>query len=266
MTTPNAPAAPAPSEVTSGQGPAAAAAAAVPAAPAAPAAAPAPATLEVHASPEATSHIAPVEGGGDVPWAPSGDAGLDYALGFVAKLGFDAEHPAIKAAEAGDFGLLKAHLAQKGQDAQGWEQIIALGEQGLQRLNDAAKARGEAVKAEVIKVAGGEEQWAKVHAWASKNADPAEKTALNEAINMGGLVTRAVAAYLTQLYGKATGVTDAPPNLAPGASASASTTGALSPREFVRETQTLRAKLGANFEESSAYKQLVARRQAWRAS
>lgn len=265
MTTSTAPASPAPSEVTSGQGPAAAVAAAATAAPAAPAAAPAKATLEGPAAPPAEGPIT-AAADGDLPWAPSGDAGLDYALGFVAKLGFDAEHPAIKAAEAGDFGLLKAHLAQKGQDAQGWEQIIALGEQGLQRLNEAAKARGEAVKAEVVKVAGGEEQWAKVHAWASENAEPAEKAALNAAINMGGLVTRAVAAYLTQLYGKATGVTDAPPNLAPGASASASTTGALSPREFVRETQTLRAKLGANFEESSAYKQLVARRQAWRAS
>lgn len=198
-------------------------------------------------------------------FAPSGDAGLDYALNFVSGLGFDGEHPAIKAAEAGDFGLLKAHLAQLGDKARGWEQILALGEQGLNRINEQAKAKAEAVQADIYKVAGGEEQWGKIKAWAAENAEPAEKEAINVAINSGGIVTRAVASYLSNLYGRATGVTDVPADAAPGAgTAGAGSTGALSPRAYVSEVSALRQRLGGRMDGSPEYAALQARRAAWR--
>ena len=44
----------------------------------------------------------------------TGDAGLDYALNFVGKLGYGDTHPAIMAAQKGDFSLIRAELATKG--------------------------------------------------------------------------------------------------------------------------------------------------------
>jgi hypothetical protein len=251
---------------------------ATPAAGAAPAAAPAEGTPA--AAPAATPAAAPVAPAvGDAPaaeapklgsdeagsFAPTGDAGLDYALGFIGKLGFGGDHPAVQAAENGDFGLLKAHLAQLGDKAQGWEQIIALGEQGLGRITEGAKAKAAAAQADVIKAVGGEEQWGKIKEWAGANAEPAEKEAINTALAQGGLVTRAVATYLNGLFERATGVTVEPANAAPGAgNAGAPSSGALSPRAYVKEVEALRAKLGGRMDGSAEYAALQARRNAWR--
>lgn len=267
MTTPNTtPAAPAPAAGTETT-PAAPAPGTPPAgtpAPA-PAGAPAPAPAPAGDTPPATQ-AAPTElSSSDGVFAPTGDSGLDYALNFVAGLGFDGEHPAIKAAEAGDFGLLKAHLAQLGDKARGWEQIINLGEQGLERINKAAQEKAAAVQADIYKAVGGEENWTRIKEWAGQNAEPAEKEAINAAINQGGIVTRAIAAYLHGLYGKATGVTDVPADPAPGAgSAGAPTTGALSPRAYVKEVQLLRTRLGGRMDGSPEYAALQQRRAAWR--
>ena len=45
---------------------------------------------------------------------PTGDAGLDYALNLVGKLGYGDAHPAVIAAQKGDISLIRAELATKG--------------------------------------------------------------------------------------------------------------------------------------------------------
>src|SRR5690606_29641493 len=69
---------------------------------------------------------------GEIEFEATGDPGLDYALSFIARAGIDDQHPAFIAAANGDFGLLKATLAEKGLP--GWEQAIALGEKAYQGI------------------------------------------------------------------------------------------------------------------------------------
>ena len=71
---------------------------------------------------------------------PTGDAGLDYALNFVGKLGYGDTHPAIIAAQKGDFSLIRADLATKG--VAGSDAVMALAEQAHTRFvaEDAKKS------------------------------------------------------------------------------------------------------------------------------
>ena len=70
----------------------------------------------------------------------TGDAGLDYALNFVGKLGYGDTHPAMQAAQKGDFSLIRAELATKG--VAGSDAVLALAEQAYTRFaaEDAKKA------------------------------------------------------------------------------------------------------------------------------
>jgi hypothetical protein len=187
-------------------------------------------------------------------------------LGFIGKLGFDGNHPAVKAAEAGDFGLLKAQLAQLGDKATGWEQAIALGELALARFQEQAQAKAKELNEQIIKIVGDEATWNKVKEWAGTNAEPAEKAEVNAALQQGGIVARATVAYLLQNYQRATGVTEPPKDAAPGAGNGAPSNGALSPRQYTEAVGALRAKLGGRMEGSAEYQQLQARRLAWRPS
>lgn len=170
---------------------------------------------------------------------PTGNAGLDYALAFVGKLGFGGNHEAIKAAEAGDFGILKAELAKLGAKAQGWEQIVALGEDGLKAIQSANKAQGEKNAADIHAVVGGKEQWDAISKWAGENADPAEKVAVNQALALGGFVAKAVAARLAEQYGKASGVTAPPANVTTSRGA-APASEKFGPREYVAAVNALK--------------------------
>ncbi|RPA31523.1 hypothetical protein EGC79_20520, partial [Shewanella vesiculosa] len=103
---------------------------------------------------------AKVEPDADTPVAfePTGDVGLDMALEFLGKQGFGLQHPAMVAAGNGDFTVLEALLAQK--NAQGWQQMVALGKAGYERTQNAQKEAVSKTLATVEAVAGSKEEWA----------------------------------------------------------------------------------------------------------
>jgi len=241
--------------------PAAPAASAAPAAPAqAPAAPAAPAT------PAANDKADQGVFGPAVTYAPTGDSNLDLALGFVGKHGLDVDHPAIQAATKGNFGPVKALMAEKG--VQGWEAYIALAEKGYADYVRAEAEKTAAVQQIVVAAAGSEQEWSNVLQWASANAEPAEKEAVNAALAQGGVVAEAMAAYLVNLYRGAPGTTYAPQqpavktDAARGSAAPAN--GPLSPKEFAAASQELRRTKGVNFESTPEYQSLVQRRMAYR--
>ncbi|AQT27779.1 head scaffolding protein [Ralstonia phage RS-PI-1] len=237
-----------------------------PAAPATPAATPAapaaaaPATPATPATPEQGTF------GEVTTYQPTGDSNLDLALGFVGKHGLGPEHPAIVAATKGDFGAVKALLAEKG--VQGWEAYIALAEKGYA---DYVKTEGEktaAVQQICIGAAGSEEEWGNVLAWASANAEPHEKEEVNTALASGGVVAEAMAAFLVNGYRGAAETTYSPRESAvrqdAGRGNAAVSGGALSPVEYGKAVADLRAKLGTKFEQSAEYRQLQSRRAMYR--
>ena len=193
--------------------------------------------------------------------------GLDVALGFVGRMGIAADSPAMQAAANGDFSLIKAQLATMGDKAAGWEQMVALAEGSFARSTDAAKANNEAVTAAVHAIAGSAEAWAPVQAWASANADPAEKAAINSMFNAGPVQARAAAMMLMDAYSQANGTVVTPAKATTettGATNATPSHGPVSPRQFADESQKLRAKLGGRFEESSEYRALATRALAFR--
>lgn len=195
----------------------------------------------------------------------TGDSGLDMALGFFGKLGLGPGDAAFDAATAGDFSMLKAKLGQLGAKAQGYEGFVALAEQSYAKNAETHKAKVAKDTAAVIAEAGGEAQWKAIQTWASANAEPEEKAAVNAALKQGGVAAKAMAAWLAGKYAKAQGTTVEPTAevTAEGAASRAgASSGALSAKQYAAECAAARAKLGYAFDGSREYQSLQARRVA----
>lgn len=203
-----------------------------------------------------------------IEFNPTGDAGLDMALGFFGKLGLGPGDAAFDAAANGDFAMLKAKLGQLGSKAVGFEGFVALAEQAYAKGAEENKATVAKNVADIHKAVGGEANWKAIQTWASANAEPSEKVGVNAALKAGGIQAKAMALWLADKYSKASGTTVEPaPVLAPGAGGkpeSPNTGGHLSAAQYAVETQKARQKLGYRFEGSKEYASLQARRMAGR--
>jgi hypothetical protein len=200
-----------------------------------------------------------------VVYDKTGDVGLDMALDFLGKLGFDPADPGMVAAGNGDFSILRAQLAVLGDKAPGWEQMLALGEKAHGARLGVEKERQATDRKAIHDEVGGEDKWKAIHAWASANAEPAERDAVNAALNQGGLVAKATAAYLAGLHAKAPGtVIDPAAAMAPGAAGRPDTSnGPLDAAGYKTGIAALVSKHGtANLEARPEYKALGARRLA----
>lgn len=198
-----------------------------------------------------------------ITYQPTGDSNLDLALGFVGKHGLGPDHPAIVAAGKGDFGPVKALMAEKG--IPGWEAHIALAEKGYADhiAQEAEKTLG--IKNMCVEVAGSEEQWGEVLEWASANAEPEEKTAVNAALAQGGVVAQAMAAFLVNSFRAAPDTTLEPQATAVKSTAQAgagASNGPLSPAQYAAEVAKLRSQ--GMVEGSREYAALQQRRMMYR--
>lgn len=195
---------------------------------------------------------------------PTGDAGLDYALNFVGKLGYGDTHPAMLAAQKGDFSLIRAELATKG--VAGSDAVLALAEQAYTRFaaDDAKKATE--LSGFAAQAAGSAENWAVVRTWAAAEATPQEKAQVNAAIAQGGLVAQGVIAQLVNLYQqKHTLPKDAASVAKPGAvGGAAPTAGPMTAQAYAQAVEQLRQKYGSNTDSTPEYAALQSQRLAAR--
>lgn len=233
--------------------------------------APAPVAPTLGDAPAPNDNAVPVNGKADdkgvILYDKTGDVRLDTALDFIGKLGLGPDNAAVKAAQDGDFSLLKAELARHGDKAAGWEQFVALAESAFADNKAKTEAATKAIVEAVHGAVGGEEAWAPIQAWAKENADDSERGQINAMFAQGPFAAKAAAAYLKSLYDRANGTTVEP--------ASATTTdartndgaansGALSPAEYVKAVTALAAKLGGHIDGSPEYAELQRRRMAYR--
>lgn len=249
-------------------------AAPAPAAPVAPAAGPAPAGAATPAKPaegvllDDPAAAAPSTPNPDTSnefaYDPTGDAGLDYALNFVGKLGYGDTHPAMQAATKGDFSLIKAELATKG--VPGADAVVALAEQAYTRFAAEDAAKAEALAGFAAQAAGGAENWAVVRAWAAQEATPQEKAQVNAALNQGGLVAQGVISQLVSLYQqKHTLPKDAASVAKPGeVGGAAPTAGPMTAQAYAQAVEQLRQKYGSNTDSTPEYAALQSQRLAAR--
>lgn len=213
----------------------------------------------------ATDGVAQADG--PVEYVPTGDVGLDMALGFIGKLGMGPQHPAVQAAKTGDFSFIKAHLAGMGDKAVGWEQYVALAEKSFDNAKSSAAAKASETRKVVEQAVGGAENWQAIQQWAKANADEGERTQINAMLNAGGLQAQAAANYLAQMYNQAHDTVKEPADPAkPTAGRStAASNGPLSPQEYNAALNELIKKVGAHrVGDSPEYQQLQARRRAFR--
>lgn len=223
-----------------------------------PAAAPAPATQDAPVVPAAPAAGAPAA----IEYEPTGNPGFDLFLGFIGKAGYGPEHAAVKAAEAGDFSLLKAELALKGE--KGWEQVVALGEREVASKAEANKAKFAADKAVIEEAVGGAEQWVAIQTWAAANAEPAERAAVNQALAAGGIAAKAMAMYLSQLYAGTNPPKVGKSAIKPDASGSGPVNTALSPAEYSAEVAKLSRQFRGRIEGTQEYAALQQRASRYR--
>lgn len=198
-----------------------------------------------------------------IEFNPTGDAGLDMALGFFGKLGLGPGDAAFDAAANGDFGMLKAKLGQLGDKAKGFEGFVSLAEQSYAKSAESNKAKVAKDVAAIHSAVGGADQWKSIQAWASANAEPHEKAEVNAALRQGGVAAKAMAQWLAGKYAAAAGTTVEPADVVtPGSAgkAPASANGALSAKDYATEVQAARQKLGYKFDGSKEYAALQARR------
>ena len=190
----------------------------------------------------------------------TGDAGLDYALNFVGKLGYGDTHPAMQAAQKGDFSLIRAELATKG--VAGSDAVLALAEQAYTRFAAEDAKKATELSGFAAQAAGSAENWAVVRAWAAAEATPQEKAQVNAAIAQGGLVAQGVISQLVNLYQqKHTLPKDAAPVAKPGAGSGAATTaGPMTAQAYAQAVEQLRQKYGSNTDSTPEYAALQSRR------
>ena len=229
--------------------------------------APAPATplaVTVNETPEAKQE-APAGKVEPIAYNPTGDVGLDMTLKFVGDLGYSPEHPAMQAAINGDFSLLEAELASKG--VKGYDAYIKLGQKAYGDVSTKTAARQAKDREAVEAIAGSPENWTAMTAWASANADEAEKASLQGMLSKGGLEAQMAATWLASNYNRASGAAPTEGAGRPVATVKSSAGGSdpLSPQAYGREVVKARqAFKGRDFESSPAYTQLVQRRMAFR--
>ena len=194
----------------------------------------------------------------------TGDAGLDYALNFVGKLGYGDTHPAIIAAQKGDFSLIRAELATKG--VAGSDAVLALAEQAYTRFAAEDAKKSEELAGFAAQAAGSPENWAVVRAWAAQEATPQEKAQVNAALAQGGLVAQGVISQLVALYQqKHTLPKDAADVAKPGAVGTAATSNEpMTAKAYAQAVEALRQKLGNRTEDSPEYAALQSQRLAAR--
>ena len=195
---------------------------------------------------------------------PTGDAGLDYALNFVGKLGYGDTHPAIIAAQKGDFSLIRAELATKG--VAGSDAVLALAEQAYTRFAAEGAKKSEELAGFAAQAAGSAENWAVVRAWAAQEATPQEKAQVNAALSQGGLVAQGVIGQLVNLYQqKHTLPKDAAAVAKPGeAGTAAPSNEPMTAKLYAQSVEALRQKLGNRTEDSPEYSALQSQRLAAR--
>lgn len=193
---------------------------------------------------------------------PTGNASLDYALSFVGELGYGPAHPAILAAQEGNFHLIAAELAREG--VRGADQVIALAKQAYEQ----EKGKVEAQKAELTKfayeVAGGASNWKQVQSWASTNATPQEKQQINALLASGGFAAQSAINFLVTQYSKVNTLNKAPAAVAKanaGGSRGQDVGGAISAQEYGQLVQQLiYANGGRDVSHTREYQDLQARR------
>ncbi len=183
---------------------------------------------------------------GVVTYEATGDASMDVAMAFIGKMGIGPDHPALLAAGQGSYGLLEATLAAMGDKAVGWQQMVALGKESIERATKEAQETSQALTKATVEAAGSEAHMNTVLQWAAGVASPKEKASFNRALAADPFQAGAAMRELVRLHAAASGTTIKPKGVTAGepGNYSAAAEGPLSKRDYAAQVDALARKHG----------------------
>lgn len=174
----------------------------------------------------------------------TGNINVDFAAEKIKEIG--VSNNAIEAAYNGEFDLLKAELAVKGQA--GTDQLINLLEKGYKELTEEHQKKIDTANEVISSVFNDVEYQGKVFDWAKANADETEKQVLNELLDSFDPFKSKIAAIaLKQLYDNANGKIQEPASaFNPNEARVKSGVEPLSEREFAEKVRELEKRIGGS--------------------
>ena len=125
-----------------------------------------------------------------------GDVGLNVAAEYFTSIGLDLNGRELEEAGKGNFALLEAKLEVMGDKAKGSAGYVSLAKEAVNRIREAAKAKGEQAVKDVHEAVGGESNWTAVRSWAASNLKADQLKQASDALNQGGFVAQAMARSL----------------------------------------------------------------------
>lgn len=180
---------------------------------------------------------------------------LAVALTFLRDAGINPDDPAFKLAETeNNWELLEAMLAQKGLT--GTEHMLGILKGAVTKGMEAEAAYETQTQEHILAVLGDTKD--AVFAWASENADPAEKEVINDMFDAGGLYARAAAMLLQSAYSGAAVTKPAQNPVQSNQTQSGSKP--MTASEYSAAVDALAKKLGGDPRGSREYQELSARR------
>lgn len=206
------------------------------------------------------ARVAEGEKSGAFVYAATGHATLDTCLDFVGKAKLGNDHPAMVAAGAGNFDLLKAHFAQN--PVPGWETIVAIGEKAFGEYMQQLGEKGAAEIAKAHELAGSKENFEAALEWANANAEPAEKEQFNAMMEQGGFAADAALFYVINQHKASLGSYDGASAVRETAAVrgGASSGDKLNRVQFAAEAKKLFNKMGDSYVNSAEFAALGRRR------
>lgn len=128
----------------------------------------------------------------------SGSNQLDYAVNhFVNGLNLRADSPEVQEfLRNGNDAYLRGHIAATGGDPAALEPFLLMASAGRQELVKAEEARIETLRTEVEGYAGGKEQWSAMAEFVKTNAPEEVRSALDEALDKGGVAAQMAVAFI----------------------------------------------------------------------
>lgn len=204
--------------------------------------------------------VAAAEKAGEFVYEKTGHSTLDMVLEFAGKAKLDNMHPAMVAAGAGNFDLLRAHFATN--PVPGWEVMVNIGEKAFGEHLQALGEKGAAELAKAHELAGSKEEFESALQWASDNAEPHEKESFNKMMEQGGFAADAALFYIINQHKASRESYDGASAVQPTAAVrgGAASGDKLSRVQFADEARKLFNRMGDNYVNSPEFKALGRRR------
>ena len=192
----------------------------------------------------------------------TGHASLDYALRYLGKQGIGPDHPAVVAAQQGNWSAMDVLAQERKLDTD----VLALGKSGFTELQSKQQAGVTAFHGELDKAAkdAGLADWNAVKAFAAANSNPEELKAVNAVLAKGDAASKLLAQALIQRAASVPANRDGATAVKQGASTVPPTTGAVTAKAYQEGVIALQSKYGVRYAQTPEFRALAESRLAAR--